>query len=383
MKKIVVVTNKYPNIYEENILIFLKELIWQFADLGYDVTVISPSTFTYNPKLIKLPYFSEEITSEGNTIKIYRPKNIGFGQKNFLFINPTKLTTFMFTRAVMRVLKKEKITPDFLYSHFVTPAGIAVLKISEKVGVKSFMAYGEALPNNIRQIGENNAKKELSKLTGIISVSTANKDRLVNMLSLNPQKITVIPNGVDLSKFKKIDKQISRDKMGFPQNNFIISFVGSFDHRKGIQRLEKAIEEIDDVYFIAAGKGKLVPKSIKCLHSVPVKHKDLPYFYNSADLFVLPTLSEGSCNAIIEAISCGVPVISSKGKFNDDILDDNYSVRIDPHSIDEIRKKIKELKDDKQRLEEFSSSALKISKKFDISIRARKILEFVERGNVK
>ena len=154
--------------------------------------------------------------------------------------------------------------------------------------------------------------------------------------------------------------------------------MGSFDYRKGIERLIKAVEKIDDVYIICAGKGKLIPTSKRCLYKKCVKNENLPYFYSASDIFVLPTLNEGCCNAIIEAMACGLPIISSNLSFNDDILDDTCSVRIDPTNVEEIKTAIKSLYEDKEKLYQLRKGSLKKVKLFTLEARAKKIVKFIE-----
>src|SRR5699024_7768166 len=140
-------------------------------------------------------------------------------------------------------------------------------------------------------------------------------------------KIKVIPNGFRPERFYPRSKIESREKFGLPKDKFIVAFVGSFDHRKGSRRLDEAVDQLDSVYSIYAGKGEMPPQSTKCLYQNTVNNEDLPYFYSAADAFVLPTLNEGCCNAIIEAMACGLPIVSSNRPFNDDILDESCSIR--------------------------------------------------------
>ena len=378
MKKMIVLTNKYPNKYEKNTLVFVQQLIWEFANQNIDVTVIVPSPINIRPKLLKLPLYAEEKTDSGKIIKIYRPKYIGYGQSYILGFNPAKITTRNFTNSIMKLIIKKNIEFDVIYSHFITPAGIAAARLGKYFNKPSFMAHGEATTMTIDHFGKENVSEELQNLSGIIAVSTDNKNMLQHYLSLSNVNIEVFPNGFNSNRFHPKDKEEARKLFNLPKNKFIVSFVGSFDHRKGIKRLEQAVEQLDDVYFIAAGRGKLKPQSKKCLFYGQVSHEQLPYFYSASDVFVLPTLNEGSCNAIIEAIACGIPVISSDRSYNNDILDDSYSIKINPESVNEIKDAIIYVKNNKNRFDDFTTNTNNYSHQFDISTRAKKIINYID-----
>jgi glycosyltransferase involved in cell wall biosynthesis len=93
---------------------------------------------------------------------------------------------------------------------------------------------------------------------------------------------------------------------------------------------------------------------------------------------VLPTLAEGCCNSIVEAMACGLPIISSDLPFNDDILDDNNSIRIDPNSIREIRDAIKQLIDNPELMKNMSIASTRSAKDLTIEKRVKNIIEFID-----
>ena len=75
-------------------------------------------------------------------------------------------------------------------------------------------------------------------------------------------------------------------------------------------------------------------------------HEEIPLYLNTADVFVLPSLAEGCSNSIVEAMACGLPVISSDLSFNYDILNADNSILVNPNDVGEISAAIKKLMDE-------------------------------------
>ena len=114
------------------------------------------------------------------------------------------------------------------------------------------------------------------------------------------------------------------------------------------------------------------------IHKGPLDHDLLPQYLNCADVFVMPTQKEGCCNAIVEALAMGIPVISSDGAFNDDILDENNSIRLDPNDIDAIASAIKKMKEDRSLRHKMVEYSLSRHAEYSIQVRAKRIINFIE-----
>ena len=121
-----------------------------------------------------------------------------------------------------------------------------------------------------------------------------------------------------------------------------------------------------------------MPKCKGVFHCGPLAHDLLVDYLNMADVFVLPTLNEGCCNAIIEAMACGLPIISSNRPFNKDVLDESNSCLVEPMNVLEIANAIKRIKEDVCYRQQLSDGAIKTASKLTISKRASFILDFIE-----
>ena len=92
---------------------------------------------------------------------------------------------------------------------------------------------------------------------------------------------------------------------------------------------------------IFIGSGEQTPEIDGILFCGKLPHDQIVHYLNAADVFVLPTLAEGCSNAIIEAMACGLPIISSDLPFNDDILDAENSIRVNSLDVESIAEAIR------------------------------------------
>ena len=370
----------YPNAVEPYLRSFFRGLIHSFAEMGIDCTVVAPVSIThYKNNIIKIPQKTYDFTPNGFRVKVYHPRYLSFSSKKIGLINTGYYSEKAFQQAALRCTLRLKGIFDFVYGHFFLTGGLAAVRIGRRLRIPSFIAYGEC-DYNSQVLDDYGAilTKDVDGLTGIISVSTQNTNELEELGIVPNIPILTAPNATDLSLFHNKDKAICREKLNLPQNVFIVGFVGGFIERKGDKRLLKAVNQMEDVYVAFAGKGNTPPTGEKVIFCQSLKHEDICDFLNAVDVFCLPTLSEGSCNAIVEAMACGAPVISSDLPFNDDVLNDNNSIRIDPTSIYEIQIAIEELKENRDKIDELHEASLRTAQEFSISSRAKKILAFID-----
>lgn len=378
MKKIrdlVVISGGFPNpktIYKYK---FLEQIVNEFVREGIHVTVISPIFCNHIREFYKSKWSYATLDRK---VKVFQPLILNFTSKKIGELRLGKLSYLSFKKAVARVIRKEKLRPDALYSHFITPAGCTAAEIGTLLGIPAFCAVGEShIEDDFIATGKSFIVDKFKNITGIISVSTENKEKMGRLNVSGTAPVIVLPNGVNQNEFYPHDRTEARIKYGFDQEEVLGIFVGAFIDRKGVKRVEKA-SEVANVKMIYVGSGEQDPVGNKVVFKGIVSHIDLPVLLSTADFFVLPTREEGCCNAIIEAIACGLPIISSKGKFNDDILSPEYAIRVDPDSIDELSDAMRKLSIDKTVRQSMSEGAIRSRIKFDINVRAKKIIAFME-----
>ena len=144
MKRILFVGN-YPNVLNENLYVFFKNLIHAMADIGVECYVISPVSITkYMRKIKSIPLSCTETTKKGSKIKVFYPRFISTSSKKIGPFNTIHITHHNYMRAVLKMVKKINIDFDAAYGHFFISGGLSAVYVGEKMGIPSFVAYGES-----------------------------------------------------------------------------------------------------------------------------------------------------------------------------------------------------------------------------------------------
>ena len=376
IKKMCIISSYYPS-KKDPYYTFVGALVEQYADMGIECHVITPVSQV--EKLHK-GRTRIETTKKGNKIYVYCPKYIVFPSRVINGFYTYKLTVFSLWNAIGRVFKEKIKTCDVIYSHFIE-SGLNAAWLKEKTGIPAFMAVGESRLSD-KELTYSLFKDILYEgLDGIICVSSSLKKELIekDVISHN-KKILVAPNGIDLNLYYPRDKQQCRSKFGITEDDYVICFVGGFIERKGFDKVQQCIKRHPEWKCILIGNG-VIPITIEKKQIIfcgRQKHESIPFFLSASDVFVLPTKAEGCCNAILEAMGCGLPIISSDLSFNQDIITEKNALLIDPNNTDEIEIALETVHKDKLFRKRLAAESLNAAYSFSLSDRALKILAFME-----
>lgn len=170
----------------------------------------------------------------------------------------------------------------------------------------------------------------------ILNIVTPTKwmENKVNKSILKEHRVRTIYHGIDTKVYSASDKKAMREKYGIPDNKIIIGTSangGAFgDPRKGGYYVKKCLESLDkrgiDYAFVNIGAESLTENNPKIINAGYIKEEaKMAELYSTLDIFLFPSLSESFGLVVVEALSCGVPVIAFNNGAIDEIVVHDYN----------------------------------------------------------
>ncbi len=157
---------------------------------------------------------------------------------------------------------------------------------------------------------------------------------------LSPGRIRVIPNGVDTKVFAprpQVKKSI-REKLGLPAERLVIGSCGRMvpikNHIALLQAAEMLLQRDVDVHILLVGSGPELQRYQRYVTDSPLllgrvtfagATENVGDALNAMDVFVLPSHSEGMSNTLLEAMSCGLPVVATRVGGSPEVIEENHS----------------------------------------------------------
>lgn len=257
-----------------------------------------------------------------------------------------------FAKEALECKKKEAI--DLLFSMERVPgcdifrAGDGVhaawLKHRKKRGLRWMSWLSSWMPHHREVLALERALFHPRASTRVIANSAMVAQEIREHFQFPEAQLEIIPNGVpSFKKFTPEERRAARELLGMKEEEFVVLFVGSGWKRKGlsvaIQGVEKLIQQgvRSNIRLWVAGKGPTRNYQSPFVHFLgPVKKMEL--LYAAADLFILPTLYDPFANACLEALTAGLPVITTAFNGCAEVIEEGVhgSIIKDPNDIDNV-----------------------------------------------
>lgn len=239
-----------------------------------------------------------------------------------------------FTSQMRRFCIANRLSYDLVSTHYWL-SGLVGMRLASEWGVPhttSFHTMAEmkrrGRPEEM-EVEQRDASESAVACSAdsIVVWTNDEKDAIVDFCDIDPAKVSVIPPGVDLSRFRPMSRTQSREYLGYGEEKNIL-FVGRLEPLKGLDVLFRAVAALEDLGNITlnivggddnsqekarlqklASRMKLT-KNVRFIGSVT--QGELPLHYNAADVCVLPSHYESFGLSALEAAACGRPVVASE-----------------------------------------------------------------------
>lgn len=370
-----IITPVYPDPYFIERGVFVEQMVREWMEAGVEVDVVAPRSWAnrFRGGFKKLRE-QEEIAGKS----VHYPSFISLSNKQIAGLDLEQFSRNSFIRAALSQSKKLS-KPQLYYGKFLMRGGLAALKAARLRGVPAVADVGE----NLWELGKSDQdllRHLVQTIDAITCVSEELKEVMIEW-GADPEKIYCHPNTVDFDRFKPLSKTECRKRMNIPPDVPVILFTGYFTKNKGIHQVLKTLDDLSDlgVKGVFIGRGPVQPVGENILHAGPVPNRELPFWLNAADLFVLPTTREGYCNAINEAMACAVPVISSDIPAVRAQVGEDGGLLIPPGLQEELTRSVRKLIEDPGLRKQLGESALNKIKTEQDASRALNILKWLDR----
>ena len=220
----------------------------------------------------------------------------------------------------------------------------------------------------------------------IIAVSKGVRDFLTRWEAISPDRIELVPNAVDEDIFRPCteeNRQAARSQLSIPMDAFVAGGIGRLAREKNFILLPELAARHPDIYFVVAGSGPErariegraselgVDARVRLLGTI----LDRACFYNAIDAFVLPSIYEGLPMAVLEAMSSGVPVLSSRLEgISAVLMEEKEGLLARPGDVEDFSKQLRRLKESPELRRQLGTAArAKALDQFSASVTADKI----------
>lgn len=325
---LLVYSSLFPSPVQPNAGVFVRERMFRVG-AHLPIVVIAPTPWFPFQALLRVikPHFRPmpPVHQQQDGVDVWYPRYFSipgiFKQWDGVFM---ALSTYALVKRL-----KQAGRVDIIDAHFGYPDGYAATLLGRWLNLPVTITLRGTEARHARTPAlAGPLKKALRGATRLIAVSSELK-RVAMQLGADPARTLVVGNGVDISKFQTHPKDQARAKLGIAPDARVLISVGGLVERKGFHRVIPLLPELlksypNLVYLIVGGASaegnnraeleKMVAdlglqQHVMFLGAKP--HEELAEALSAADVFVLATRAEGWANVFLEAMACGLPVVTT------------------------------------------------------------------------
>jgi glycosyltransferase involved in cell wall biosynthesis len=292
-------------------------------------------------------------------------------------------------------LYRRKDKPDIFFSptHYIPR--FSSVKTVATIFDLSFLHFPEMFQKKDLWQLKSGTKYSIDNAESIVTISEFSKKDIVGQYRIDPKKITVAYPGKNEVYMPVNDQSaIKKTQNKYKTGDSYIIYIGTIQPRKNLKRLIEAFKDVEEAKLVIVGKtigegreGWMYedildyPKKLgiddKVLFTGFVNDQDLVLLVNGAKAFIQPSLWEGFGMPVVDAMSCGTPVLVSSASCLPEVVG-KAGLTFDPYSVTEIEDKINQILSDNKLREELSRKGLERAREFSWKIMAKKVIDVME-----
>jgi glycosyltransferase involved in cell wall biosynthesis len=215
--------------------------------------------------------------------------------------------------------------PDVLCNFWLYPEGYATVAMARKLGIPAVVgSIGSDLNRFADPVSRWLTRLAMKRATFVVTKSEHLRQRAIQM-GISPSKVRTIRNGCNPSVFHLQDRSAARSELAIDHRAELVLFVGRLDTAKGIEELLDAFSSLASrrpnlrLAFVGDGPGSVhlqsKAKHLGLADRITLKgacsSQEVAEWLAAANVLALPSYNEGYPNVVIEALSCGRPVIAT------------------------------------------------------------------------
>jgi glycosyltransferase involved in cell wall biosynthesis len=240
------------------------------------------------------------------------------------------------------ILRRDR--PDVILNYWIYPDGFAAVQLGRRFRIPVLVkAIGSDLNQPLDFISRRLTLRTLREADMVLTVSQHLRRTVIGM-DVPTERVRAVPNGCDISVFHRGERDLARRELGIEESVSLVLYVGRLDLAKGLDELVRATAQIASqgpmLQVVLVGDGparaqlEFLAMELGIAEFVrfvgPCPSSEVARWMRAANVFALPSYREGCPNVVLEALSCGLPVVATDVGGIPELVDEKCGILIHP-----------------------------------------------------
>ena len=319
--RILAISNLYPRPGHDTLAPFNRQQFDAIA-ANHNLVVVAPVPWTDELRDLRWGHRIPRLYTTAEGIEVRHPR----------YYFPPKLLRASYGRFFLASIRREvldlskEFRPDVILGCWAHPDGWASVRLAREIGIPAVVkVVGSDVLVIEGRIRRARMMEGLRQADAVVAVSRDLGDRVASF-GVAADRIHVVYNGLDTTRFRPGDRADARARLGLPADGPLVLFVGNLLLSKGAGILVEALDILARrgialrCLFLGRGRDETKLRAMierlglqwtaELVGTIP--HSELHNWYHACDLVALPSFSEGIPNVLLEAAACGRPFVATR-----------------------------------------------------------------------